>query len=99
MNAIEHGNQGREDLPVEIEVEAADGVLCVRISDQGLSGPVGETETPDLDLKLAGLQKPRGWGLFLVENMVDELRVSDAEGRHTVELVLNLEGGGENGDR
>jgi serine phosphatase RsbU (regulator of sigma subunit)/anti-sigma regulatory factor (Ser/Thr protein kinase) len=99
MNAIEHGNQGREDLPVEIEVEAADGVLCVRISDQGLSGPVGETETPDLDLKLAGLQKPRGWGLFLIENMVDELRVSDAEGRHTVELVLNLEGGGDNGDR
>ena len=50
---------------------------------------------PDLEAKLAGLQKPRGWGLFLIENMVDELRVSDADGRHTVELVLNLEGGGD----
>jgi anti-sigma regulatory factor (Ser/Thr protein kinase) len=74
-------------------------VLTVRITDEGISGPIVEPETPDLDLKLAGLQKPRGWGLFLIENMVDEIRVSDAEGRHTVELVLNLEGGGTDGDR
>jgi serine phosphatase RsbU (regulator of sigma subunit)/anti-sigma regulatory factor (Ser/Thr protein kinase) len=98
MNAIEHGNQGREDLSVEIDVEAADGVLTVRITDHGLGGPVGEAEVPDLEAKLDGLQKPRGWGLLLIENMVDELRVSDADGRHTVELVLNLEGGGD-GDR
>jgi serine phosphatase RsbU (regulator of sigma subunit)/anti-sigma regulatory factor (Ser/Thr protein kinase) len=99
LNAIEHGNQGREELPVQVEVEASDGVLAVRISDEGLGGPVGDPETPDLDAKLAGLQKPRGWGLFLIENMVDEVRVSDADGRHTVELVLNLEGGGADGDR
>jgi serine phosphatase RsbU (regulator of sigma subunit)/anti-sigma regulatory factor (Ser/Thr protein kinase) len=98
LNAIEHGNQGREELPVEVEVEATGGVLTVRIGDEGLGGPVGEPETPDLDAKLAGLQKPRGWGLFLIENMVDEVRVSDADGRHTVELVLNLEGGGTDGD-
>jgi serine phosphatase RsbU (regulator of sigma subunit)/anti-sigma regulatory factor (Ser/Thr protein kinase) len=99
MNAIEHGNQGRDDLPVDVEVKAAAGRLVVRISDAGLGGPVGEAETPDLDAKLAGLQKSRGWGLFLIENMVDELRVSDADGRHTVELVLNTEGGGSDGDR
>jgi anti-sigma regulatory factor (Ser/Thr protein kinase) len=99
MNAIEHGNQGREELPIDVEVKAAGGRLVVRISDEGLGGPVGETEAPDLDAKLAGLQKPRGWGLFLIENMVDELRVSDADGRHTVELVLNTEGGGADGDR
>ncbi len=97
MNAIEHGNQGREDLSVEIDVEAVGGVLTVRITDHGLGGPVGAAEMPDLEAKLEGLQKPRGWGLFLIENMVDELRVSDAEGRHTVELVVNLEGGGADG--
>ena len=99
MNAIEHGNQGREELSIEIDVEAAAGLLTVSISDHGLGGPVGETETPDLEAKLEGLQRPRGWGLFLIENMVDEIRVSDAEGRHTVELVLKLEGGGADGDR
>jgi hypothetical protein len=30
--------------------------------------------------------------LFLIENMVDELRAYDRDGRHTVELVLHLEG-------
>jgi serine phosphatase RsbU (regulator of sigma subunit)/anti-sigma regulatory factor (Ser/Thr protein kinase) len=99
MNAIEHGNQGRADLSVEIDVVAAGGVLTVRITDHGLGGPVGEAETPDLEAKLEGLQKPRGWGLFLIENMVDELRVTDAEDRHTVELVVNLEGGGDDGHR
>ena len=74
-------------------------MLVVRITDEGVGGPIGEAEAPDLDAKLAGLQKPRGWGLFLIENMVDEIRVSDADGRHTVELVLNLEGGGADGDR
>jgi serine phosphatase RsbU (regulator of sigma subunit)/anti-sigma regulatory factor (Ser/Thr protein kinase) len=99
MNAIEHGNQGRADLSVEIDVEQAAEALVVRITDHGLGGPVGEAETPDIEAKLEGLQKPRGWGLFLIENMVDELRVEDAEGRHTVELVVNLEGGGADGDR
>jgi len=93
MNAIEHGNEGRDELEVEISVVAAAGVLTVSISDEGRGGPAGEAEIPDLEAKLEGLQKPRGWGLFLIQNMVDELRVTDADGRHTVELVLNLEGG------
>jgi len=92
MNAIEHGNQGRSELPIEIDVDAAHGVLCVRISDTGLAGPVASAEVPDLEAKLDGLQKPRGWGLFLIEQMVDELRTYDADGRHTVELVVNLRG-------
>jgi anti-sigma regulatory factor (Ser/Thr protein kinase) len=92
MNAIEHGNLGREELPIEIEVVAADGVLTVRISDLGRGEPAGEAEVPDLEAKLNGLQKSRGWGLFLIEQMVDELRVHDEPGRHTVELVLHLEG-------
>lgn len=92
MNAIEHGNQGLAELPIEVDVDAVGGVLTVRISDEGRSGPVGQAEVPDLEAKLDGLQKPRGWGLFLIENMVDELRSYDADGRHTVELVLNLEG-------
>jgi serine phosphatase RsbU (regulator of sigma subunit)/anti-sigma regulatory factor (Ser/Thr protein kinase) len=99
LNAIEHGNQSRAELPVEITVRAADSELVVGISDEGIGGPAGEAETPDLEAKLEGLQKPRGWGLFLIKNMVDDIRVSDADGRHTVELVVNLEGGSADGDR
>ncbi len=98
MNAIEHGNQGRSDLPVEVEVVTTEGELVVRIRDVGEGPNATDVEQPDIEAKLAGLQKPRGWGLFLIENMVDEIRVIDADGRHTVELVLQLEGGDGDGN-
>jgi anti-sigma regulatory factor (Ser/Thr protein kinase) len=47
-------------------------------------------EVPDLDAKLAGLQTPRGWGLFLIKNMVDELHTSTDEQHHIIELVMHL---------
>jgi serine phosphatase RsbU (regulator of sigma subunit)/anti-sigma regulatory factor (Ser/Thr protein kinase) len=97
MNAIEHGNQGRAEIPVEVEVVTAGGELVVRICDVGEGPEATAVESPDIEAKLAGQQKPRGWGLFLIENMVDELRVVDADDRHAVELVLHLEGGGGNG--
>ncbi len=97
MNAIEHGNRNDPELPVEIEVKLDGSRLVVRITDHGGGREIPEAETPDLDAKLAGLQKPRGWGLFLIKNMVDDLRVVSDERHHTIELVLNLEGG-EDGD-
>ena len=93
MNAIEHGNQGNAEIPVEVEVVTSESELVVRICDVGEGPKATDIEAPDIEAKLAGLQKPRGWGLFLIKNMVDEIRVIDTDGRHTVELVLQLEGG------
>jgi anti-sigma regulatory factor (Ser/Thr protein kinase) len=41
---------------------------------------------------LAGLQTARGWGLFLIKNMVDEMRVTTDATTHTLELVMHLRG-------
>jgi serine phosphatase RsbU (regulator of sigma subunit)/anti-sigma regulatory factor (Ser/Thr protein kinase) len=90
MNAIEHGNQNRPELPVEVSVAADDAQVTVRITDQGGERPLPEVETPDLEAKLAGLQTPRGWGLFLIQNMVDRLETSVDEHHHTIELVMHL---------
>jgi serine phosphatase RsbU (regulator of sigma subunit)/anti-sigma regulatory factor (Ser/Thr protein kinase) len=92
MNAIEHGNANRPELYVEVEVYADPSALLVRVSDHG-GGP-GElsTETPDIAAKLRGEQKPRGWGLFLIRNMVDDVHVTATDDRHTVELVMALKG-------
>ena len=72
---------------------AGGGSVRVQITDLGGAPAERERETPDLEAKLDGLQRPRGWGLFLIENMVDEMRETSADGRHTLELVLRLEGG------
>lgn len=92
MNAIEHGNKFQAEVPVLIEVLASERDLLVRIVDRGGEQPLPEPETPDLDAKLAGLQSPRGWGLFLIKNLVDELRTGGDGVHHVIELVMRLEG-------
>jgi serine phosphatase RsbU (regulator of sigma subunit)/anti-sigma regulatory factor (Ser/Thr protein kinase) len=94
MNAIEHGNDGRADLPVRLVVAATDTAVLVTVTDRAVDG-VGErdVEVPDLDAKLAGSQSPRGWGLFLMRELVDEVRTRDSGGGHTVEMVLHRDRG------
>jgi anti-sigma regulatory factor (Ser/Thr protein kinase) len=92
MNAMEHGSEYRADRPVSVRVLAGDGVVRVQISDLGGAPSQAERESPDLEAKLEGLQRPRGWGLFLIENMVDEMRESSDGERHTLELALRVKG-------
>jgi anti-sigma regulatory factor (Ser/Thr protein kinase) len=92
MNAIEHGNRKQPELPVHIHVLVSDTALTVRITDRGGGRSIPEPQIPDLEAKLAGRQSPRGWGLFLIEHMVDEMHVTADEGHHTIELILHLKG-------
>jgi serine phosphatase RsbU (regulator of sigma subunit)/anti-sigma regulatory factor (Ser/Thr protein kinase) len=88
MNAIEHGNQGRPELPVRVHVTATGSAVTVRITDRGGGRPIPDADVPDLQAKLDGLQSPRGWGLFLIKNMVDDLNTWSDEHTHTIELVI-----------
>ncbi len=94
MNAMEHGNHYRPDIPVIIGIEASKDILTIRITDQGNGPPIRPSEAPDLEAKLAGQQPARGWGLFLVKNMVDDVRLSGDASHHTVELTMKLDAGG-----
>jgi len=93
MNAMEHGNEYRADRPVSIRVLHSPDRLRVQVSDSGEAVEMDEREIPDIEAKLEGRQKPRGWGLFLIEKMVDETHVSSGDGGNTLELGLVLEGG------
>ena len=90
MNAMEHGNHFQADLPVKISVYYTADKLRVRIIDQGPGPDFKTSEHPDLEAKLEGLQSPRGWGLFLIQHMVDELQVSSAAGLNQLDLIFNL---------
>jgi len=77
-------------------VTASEERVAVQVTDRGGERAIPENpETPDLEAKLAGLQKPRGWGLYVIKNMVDEMHVSSDSTHHTVELVLRLADRGE----
>jgi anti-sigma regulatory factor (Ser/Thr protein kinase) len=94
MNAIEHGNGNRADIPVEVEVTQNGDEIVVAISDQGGEAPgkSGPAEAPDLLKKLEGGQSPRGWGLFLIRNMVDAMDITTNGQRHTIWLTMRTGG-------
>jgi serine phosphatase RsbU (regulator of sigma subunit)/anti-sigma regulatory factor (Ser/Thr protein kinase) len=98
MNAIEYGSGSSPDVPVDITVALAGESLTVRITDRALGGPIPDADEPDIEAKLAGLQKPRGWGLFLIRNMVDDVEVISGDDGQTVILTMHL-GGGDDGRR
>ncbi|MFN2190366.1 MAG: SpoIIE family protein phosphatase [Candidatus Promineifilaceae bacterium] len=91
MNAMEHGNHYDPDKSAKIKVYLDDSDVRVTITDHGGGAPLKVETDPDIDAKLAGEESPRGWGLFLIQNMVDEMDVHQDEHHHTIELVMHLE--------
>jgi anti-sigma regulatory factor (Ser/Thr protein kinase) len=69
-------------------------VIVVAITDQGgeANPEPGNPEEPDLLRKLDGGQSPRGWGLFLIRNMVDAMDVTTDGQRHTIWLTMRTGG-------
>jgi anti-sigma regulatory factor (Ser/Thr protein kinase) len=92
LNAMEHGNRYRAELPVLIEVSVSEADLSVKITDEGSGPPAFHSVTPDIEAKLEGEQTLRGWGLYLIRNLVDDMNVTGDEHHHTVELIINLKG-------
>ncbi len=92
MNAIEYGNRKDPALLVDIQVLRTGNSLVVRVTDSGAGDVIPVIPTPSLEAKLAEQQSPRGWGLFLIKSMVDDVRfVRDPESRHlTIELEIKL---------
>lgn len=93
MNAIEHGNQYQEELTVGIQVLVSDRSLSIRITDCGGEKEIPAHTSPNLESKLAGRDSTRGWGLFLIRNMVDEMNIYSDGNHHTFDLVLHLNEG------
>jgi len=91
MNAMEHGNRYDPDLPVTIIVASNKKQISIFIKDTGGDKPIPEHVHPDLEAKIIGDQSPRGWGLFLIENMVDKMSIHTDETHHVVQLDFYLE--------
>jgi serine/threonine-protein kinase RsbW len=90
INAIEHGNKLDASTKVGISLTVEDAKLQVAVQDEGTG--VGQVETPSIDQKMAGQQKTRGWGIFLIQSLMDEVAFeSSPEGGNVVKMVIHLE--------
>lgn len=90
-NAIHHGNHNRPELLVTITIRNNDEKLSVIVTDSG-SDPLPEPPIPDLQAKLSGKQSPFGWGLFLIQQLVDEMYITHDANHHMIEMVMYLNG-------
>jgi serine phosphatase RsbU (regulator of sigma subunit)/anti-sigma regulatory factor (Ser/Thr protein kinase) len=90
-NAIHHGNHNRPELPVTITIRNNDEKLSITVTDSG-SDPLSEPPIPDLQAKLSGKQSPFGWGLFLIQQLVDEMYISYDANHHMIEMIMYLNG-------
>lgn len=90
INAMEHGNQLNDALPVGVTLSRSDDELQVMVSDDGRG--VNETpRSPDIDRKMMGDEDPRGMGMFLIQALVDEAEWHQGPpGKSYVRLVIRL---------
>lgn len=90
MNAMEHGNRFDPDLPVVVTLADRPDRIVVKVADRA-HGNFEVPAKPDLDAKLRGEQSTRGWGMFLIENLVDGVSRRDTPSGRELELEIHKE--------
>jgi serine/threonine-protein kinase RsbW len=85
LNAIEHGNQLDVGSRVLIVLTVQPTRLEVNVADSGREPiPTGQPQP-------GRVEDNRGWGMFLIQNLVDEVQVqSEPNGGNQVRMVIHL---------
>ncbi|HAY38262.1 MAG TPA: ATP-binding protein [Desulfobacteraceae bacterium] len=95
INAMEHGNKNDPNARVVISMHYNDHIFSVSVMDQGkgMANSNESYEEPDIELKIQQLQTPRGLGIFLIKQLVDEVEFNQTtdEG-HMVRMVFRITG-------
>ena len=90
LNAIEHGNKMDASMKVGIILNVEQLNLQVTVQDVG--DRIGPVETPRIEDKIEGRSNSRGWGIFLIKNLVDEVKFESLpEGGNLVRMIIHLE--------
>lgn len=80
LNALEHGNGNRSDLPVEVHFSSEPGAFRVHVRDCGRGFLPAAYPQPRLEDQLEGMGPTRGWGLFLIRQLADRVEVHADDG-------------------
>jgi serine/threonine-protein kinase RsbW len=90
LNAIEHGNQLDRSTRVGITLTVEESKLQVSVKDEGKG--VADIPTPSIENKIACKEKPRGWGIFLIKQLVNEVAFEpNPEGGNVVRMIIYLD--------
>lgn len=91
LNAMEHGNEGRPEARVVINMHLGDKDFRVSVKDEG-DGIENIPQNIDIKRKVENLEPPDGIGLFLIQQLVDQVEFNEmSDGSHVVKMVLKME--------
>ncbi len=91
LNAMEHGDKMNTTTKIGIILSIDKTKLKVSIEDRG-NGVSGEVDEPDIDKKIAGEQSPRGWGLFLIKRLIDDVKFEPGtDGNSVTTMIIHLD--------
>ncbi|MDF9409400.1 MAG: Serine-protein kinase RsbW [Pelotomaculum sp. PtaB.Bin013] len=89
LNAMEHAHGYDSRLPVKLSFRTGPGSLEVDIADAGppFTFPV---PAPSMQNKIEGDEAPRGWGLFLIRNLVNKVEVRRLPDGNMLRLTIEF---------
>jgi len=91
LNAMEHGNKDQPDSRVVITMYRGEKDFKVSVADAG-DGMSIVPQHIDIKRKVEGLEPPNGLGLFLIQQLVDQVEFKKMNGGgHVVKMVLKME--------
>ena len=74
INAMKYGNALKKELPVELDVEGGPGEVRITVKDQGPGFDVSKLEDCTEE---KNLYRNRGRGVYLIHQLMDEVRYND----------------------
>ncbi len=89
-NAIEHGNRLQKDTMVMVTLKMRKKSLEVNVKDQG-GGVRKKIINPKIEDQINGFKDMRGWGMFLIKNLVDEVEYKErSKGGNETRMVIHI---------
>ena len=88
INAMQHGNNGREDLEVIVAIRYNDNAIQVEVFDHG-NGITAVLPKPDIERIINNQDSAIGFGIFLIQELADEVEFNlDTKIGHKLKMVI-----------
>jgi len=89
INAIEHGNKFDQNTKVGVTLAADSSSLQVIVHDEG--DGIDPKKIPKKRINENGLPRRRGYGVFLISNLVNEFSTEKQPGKgNNVKMLIHL---------
>jgi serine/threonine-protein kinase RsbW len=91
LNAMLHGNKGRDNSRVIIRMNTEGDTLVVSVIDQGI-GFTKVVEEPSIEKMIENQQPVGGFGVFMIKQLVDDVNfIKEGNHCHTVRMIFKKE--------